>query len=234
MKYLCIALFVGLMSIDGIAGDTLAGFHYLLRNPGLKTAKPPVLILLHGYGSNEEDLYSFADQLPSKYMVFSLRAPQKIADESFKWYSLDIVNGRQKFNFKEEEESRRRLIQFIEKISRKYTIDPAEIYLCGFSQGAIMCYSLALTKPELVAGIAVLSGKLLEEIKPEISHSKKLKSMKIFISHGSLDNVIPVANAREAQTYLKSVHLSPVYKEYNVKHEICLANLRDLIQWLNK
>ena len=54
-----------------------------------------------------------------------------------------------------------------------------------FSQGSIMVYSVGLTVPEKIKGIAIMSGRLLEEVKPIINQKNKLKNLKIFISHGT-------------------------------------------------
>ena len=49
--------------------------HHLVRAPKIILDKNPLLLLLHGYGSNEEDLFSFASELPEEYYVISARAP---------------------------------------------------------------------------------------------------------------------------------------------------------------
>jgi phospholipase/carboxylesterase len=214
------------------AGDTTSVLHYLVREPKIKSAHPPVIILLHGVGSNEEDLFSFANHLPEKYLVISARAPISLGGNSYAWYHLDFSTGKPVYNFKEEETSRATLIKFISQVKEKYSADPNEIYLCGFSQGAIMSYSIALTRPDLVKGIAVMSGRLLEEIKPFITAKDKLQKLKVFISHGVKDNVLPVQNAREAAVFLKTLNINFSYKEYPEEHTIRNEMFTDLLKWL--
>ena len=148
--------------------------YYLIREPKIKSEKPPVIILLHGFGSNEEDLFSFANQLPDKFLVISARAPITISPGSYTWYEVEFSTGKPSYKFEQEEVARKKLIQFIEQVKEKYSPGCKEIYLIGFSQGAIMSYSLGLTKPDLVTGIAVMSGRLLEEIKPKVASKEKL------------------------------------------------------------
>jgi phospholipase/carboxylesterase len=214
------------------AGDTTSVLHYLVREPKIKTPHPPIVILLHGVGSNEEDLFSFANHLPEKYLVISARAPISLGGNSYAWYHLDFSTGKPVFNFEEEESSRATLIKFISQVKEKYSADTNEIYLCGFSQGAIMSYSIALTRPDLVKGIAVMSGRLLEEIKPFIATKDKLQKLKIFISHGTKDNVLPVQNAREAAAFLKTLNINFSYKEYPEEHTISNDMFIDLLRWL--
>jgi len=208
--------------------------HYLVREPKIKSGKPPVLILLHGVGSNEEDLFSFADQLPGKFLVISARAPNTLGKGSYAWYPVDFTATKPVINFEEEEKSRNILIKFVHQVKEKFVVDEKQVYLCGFSQGAIMSYSVALTHPELIAGIAVMSGRLLEEIKPLIASKDKLQSLRIFISHGTNDNTLQIHYARESVAFLKSLNLNPEYKEYIESHGINMDMLTDLIQWLNK
>ena len=56
---------------------------YLIREPQFKTFKSPLLILLHGFGSNESDLHSFANYLPENHFIVSIRAPFKLHNGGF-------------------------------------------------------------------------------------------------------------------------------------------------------
>jgi len=84
----------------------------------------------------------------------------------------------------------------------------------------------------LIKGIAVMSGRLLKEIRPFIASTDKLNSLEIFISHGIADNVLNIEYAREALAYLKTLGLAPTYKEYEGRHSISNEMLVDLIGWL--
>lgn len=206
--------------------------HYLVRQPVIASAKPPVLIMLHGVGSNEADLFSFADRIPGEYLVISARAPNTLGPDSYAWYQVDFSTGKPVFNQEQAEQSRIKLISFIEELGKEHPFDPARVYLCGFSQGAIMAYSVALTRPDLVRGIAAMSGRLLEEVKPLVKPSRALKQLSVFISHGTQDGTLPVRYASEAEAYLRSIGISPTLKTYNDGHAINAAMLADLLVWL--
>lgn len=126
------------------------------------------------------------------------------------------------------------IIEFINTLKNKHAFNEKRVYLCGFSQGSIMAYSVGLTVPEKIKGIAIMSGRLLEEVKPMIASKEKLKKLKIFISHGTNDNVINVSEARQAQTYLKQLGLNPTYKEYPEAHTISNTMFVDMLMWLKK
>ncbi|WP_435354281.1 alpha/beta hydrolase [Emticicia sp. SJ17W-69] len=205
---------------------------YLIREPKVKSAHPSLLILLHGVGGNQADLFSFANQLPDKYLVISAQAPILLGENRFAWYQVDFSTGKPVFNFEQEEKSRKIIIDFIEALKEKYGVDSHEIYLCGFSQGAIMSYSVALTRPDLVKGIAIMSGRLLEEIKPQIVPKEKLSHLKIYISHGSSDNTLPIQYAISANAFLQTVGCTPIFNQYNAGHSINNEMLNDLLNWL--
>src|SRR5690606_18919359 len=64
--------------------------YHLVREPKVKKEKNPLLLLLHGYGSNDADLFSFASELPDEYYVISARAPYDLMYGSYAWYAIDF------------------------------------------------------------------------------------------------------------------------------------------------
>ncbi len=219
------------MTSTAKAGGNPLELHYLVREPVVKTSQTPVLILLHGLGSNEQDLFSLANWLPDDFLIISARAPIRLGENSFAWYQVDFSTGKPVFNIEQEKSSREVLTKFIGQIKEKYAVS-GKIYLGGFSQGAIMSYSIGLTRPDLVNGIAVMSGRLLEEIKPAIASSDKLKTLKVFISHGTNDQVLGIQYARTSLAHLKTLSIEPTYKEYQEAHTINKDMLIDLVNWL--
>lgn len=232
MKAFTILLLLAMTMSCCMANDTTLALKYLVREPKIKSDSPPVLILLHGVGSNEADLFSLANQLPDKYLVISARAPIELGNNRFAWYEVDLSTGKPVYNPEQAEKSRNTIIQFVGQIKEKYKTN--DVYLCGFSQGAIMSYSVALTRPDLIKGIAAISGRVIEEVKSKIANSKDLKNLNILILHGNNDRVLPVQYATTAETYIRSLGITPQLHQYEAGHEINRAMLADLINWLNQ
>lgn len=207
--------------------------YYLVRKPSIESIKPPLLVLLHGVGSNEQDLFSFADKLPGKYLIVSVRAPYVLGTNRFAWYEVDLSKGAPIINAEQAEQSRKTIIHFLDQLKTNYPYDESSVYLCGFSQGAIMSYSLGLTRPDLIHGIAIMSGRILSEIKPIIKKQDQLKDLKVFISHGTNDLVLNNQYAVDAKHYLNSIGIVPNNHEYDAGHTINDVMLNDLILWLN-
>lgn len=113
-------------------------------------------------------------------------------------YDVDFSTGRPVYNTKQELSSRQAIATFIKLVKEKYNLD--EMYLGGFSQGAIMSYSIGLLYPNELNGIIAFSGRLLEEIKPLVKKDDCLQK-KIFIAHGVQDKTLPVHYSKEAKDY---------------------------------
>lgn len=229
MIFLLTGILTILMSISTANKPSLT---YLVREPKVRLDKPPLLILLHGVGSNEKDLFSFAPHLPDTFLVISARAPIVLGPSSFAWYQVDFSSGKPVYNQVQERKSRETILTFIEELKEHHSFDKNEVYMVGFSQGAIMSYSVALTHPEKIKGIGILSGRLLEEIKP-IVNKDHLNTLNVFISHGIQDQVLTIAYADDAASYLKSLGVNASFKKYDVGHGINQEMLTDLVTWMS-
>lgn len=203
---------------------------YLIREPKIKTDKRKGIILLHGVGSNEKDLFSLAEHLPDDFYVISARGPFVLGGDRYAWYNVDFSTGKPVYDAKQEKVSREIISTFIGQIKQHYLLD--DVYLGGFSQGAIMSYSIGLTQPKSVRGIVALSGRLLTEIQPLVKKSDDLSKLSVLVAHGTQDRTLGIAYAREANTYLKELGVDLTYTEYENAHQISESVLKDLHQWL--
>lgn len=204
---------------------------YLVREPKVKSGKKKAIILLHGVGSNENDLFSLANQLPDEFLVISPRGQFTLGAGRYAWYNVDFSTGKPVFNADQELSSREVITKFVKQIKQKYDVE--ELYLGGFSQGAIMSYSIGLTNPIEVKGIIALSGRLLEEIRPIVAKNNDVQHLKVFVAHGVYDNTLPIHYAREAKTYLQKLKVQLSYLEYDIGHQIIQATMKDLVSWLS-
>src|SRR5215216_7137588 len=147
---------------------------HLFQPPHRPVDHPPLLLLLHGYGSNERDLVGLAPYLDPRFQIVSARAPHSLMPDGYSWFEIGWTATDITINFQQAEQSRALLIGFIAEVLAAYGGDPAQVYLLGFSQGAIMSASVALTEPELVAGTVLMSGRIPEQIRPQIAATERL------------------------------------------------------------
>ncbi|MFH0992134.1 MAG: alpha/beta fold hydrolase [bacterium] len=188
----------------------------------------PVLILLHGRGANEDDLLGLAEYFDPRFFTISVRAPYEFDFSGYTWYDLIQVGSPDKKQF---QESYRRLLQLIDDIKLNYPVDPKNIFLFGFSMGAIMSLAVALTKPRLVQGVIAHSGYVPEDAGLEFKQHDAL-SASILMIHGTFDPVIPVDLARRAEIVLPPLKANYSYREYPIAHHISEESLSDCAAWL--
>lgn len=208
---------------------------YKIREPKIKLDKNPLLLLLHGYGSNEEDLFSFATELPDEYYIISARAPYDMQYGAYAWYAINFDADENKFSDHEQAKVSRDLIAgFIDELIQNYPIDTDKVSLIGFSQGAILSYAVALSYPEKVQKVVAMSGYLNLEIVHEDYLKNNFTNLKIFASHGTVDQVIPVEWARKTPAILENLGINITYKEYPIGHGVSPQNFYDFKNWLQE
>jgi phospholipase/carboxylesterase len=205
--------------------------HYIVREPLVKTENPPLLILLHGYGSNEQDLFSFAEELPKELLIVSAQAPYEMGYGGYAWYAInfDDVNG--KFSdLKQAKTSIDKIALFIDEIKTKYNTNADKTFLLGFSQGAILSYSLSFIYPNKVNYVIALSGYINDKMIPK-QISKNIKT-DYYCSHGTVDQVLPVDWARKSKPFLDNLGLQNEYSEYPVGHGVAPQNFYSFKSWI--
>ena len=206
---------------------------YLIREPKIILDKNPVLLLLHGYGSNEEDLFSFANELPENYYIISARAPYSLGYGSYAWYAINFDADQNKFSdVTQATTSRDLILTFITELLQSYPIDSAQITLVGFSQGAILSYAIGISYPEKIKQLVALSGYINADIFTKGYQNNNFNNLSIFASHGTVDQVIPVAWARQSKPFLDQLSIKNEYREYPVGHGVAPQNFFDFKKWL--
>ena len=208
---------------------------HLIRKPKVASEKAPLAILLHGYGSNEEDLFGFADELPEELLIISVRAPLPLQPYGHAWYAIYWDNSTGKFSDDEQAKTSRDTIsKFIDEAVAAYPVDKDNVTLIGFSQGTILSLAVALSYPEKVKNVIGLSGYINPAILKEGFQSKDLSKLSVYSSHGTSDQVIPVAWARKTKPFLDSLGIENSYSEFPVGHGVAPQNFMELKRWLKE
>jgi phospholipase/carboxylesterase len=193
---------------------------------------PPLLILLHGVGSNEQDLISLAPLLDPRFHIVSLRAPYELGPGSCAWFHVLFTPQGPRHDAREAEVSRELLIDTIPGLVAATGTDPEQVYLMGFSQGAIMSLYLGLTLPELVAGVVAMSGRVIPEAIERLATPRELAGLPALVIHGTADAVLPVDHGRATREALAGLPIDFTYREYPMGHEISPESLADIVAWL--
>lgn len=208
--------------------------HHVTRPSSLKE-NAPLIIMCHGYGSDENDLFSFAQELPEELFIISVRAPYPMQPYGNAWYAINFDAQQNKWNDVDQAvASRDKISNFIDEACAEYPVDPNNVTLLGFSQGTILSYAVALTYPEKVKNIIALSGYVSEDMLPNDVTEKDYSHLDFYCSHGSVDQVIPVDWARKAPKFLDNLNIKHTYSEFPVGHGVAPQNFYELRSWLEK
>jgi phospholipase/carboxylesterase len=152
----------------------------------------------------------------------------------YAWFHVELDPVGPRINAQEAEHSRTTLVHFIDEAIAAYNTDPSRTYLLGFSQGAIMSLSLALTRPENLAGVVAMSGRVLPEVLPKIAPAEAMRGLPILVVHGTEDVVLPIHHGRAARDRLSSLRVALTYREYSMGHYVSEESLADVTAWLRQ
>ncbi len=210
--------------------------YHIIREPLVSKNKPaPLLIMLHGYGSDENDLFSFAGELPPELFIISAKAPYPLPPYGNAWYAIHWDSDDGKFSDDiQAKESRDKIAGFIDEAVKAYPVDKENITLLGFSQGTILGFAVALSYPEKVKNIIALSGYINEDILEKNYEKNDFSYLSFYSSHGSEDQVIPVGWARKTKPLLDKLQIENIYAEFPVGHGVAPQNFMQLKEWLKK
>jgi len=207
-------------------------FEFNFRDSNNSDELSPLVIMLHGYGSNEDDLFSFANYIPGHYKIVSLRAPYSLPYGGYSWYDINFDETMNiKIGIEQAKSSISKIKDFVKnQLPQKYSFDTEKICLIGFSQGTALSYALSLNNPDLFKNVVALSGMISMKLIDQ--DDKDYSNLNYFCSHGLQDQVIPVNYSRESIEWLKSKKISHVYKEYETAHNVSQENFFDFLEWM--
>ncbi|MDQ6598502.1 esterase [Bacillus salipaludis] len=202
---------------------------YELRRP--KQTDPnkiyPALFVMHGIGSNEQNMLSLVEGLEEKFFIFSVRGHLTQPPG----YAFFTIEGYGKPHRSVFDEGIRKLTSFIDYASEQYPIDPNQLYLLGFSQGAIVSMTLGLTLGNRIKGIIALSGYIPGFVKEEYD-IKPVNDLSLFISHGDMDQVLPYEWGVANDEYFRELGADVTFKTYHEGHTVSLMNQQDFMEWI--
>jgi phospholipase/carboxylesterase len=210
--------------------SAVPGLRALSRPPAAPATGPhPLLVLLHGYGSDEQDLLGLGPYLDPRFQLVSLRAPQALELGGYAWFAVQFTPFGLVLDHDQAQVSRLALEGWLE--AQVSSQEVGRVFLLGFSQGAGMALGLALHRPDLVAGVVFLSGLVVPQMIPQ-GGPEKLRSLGVLMTHGLDDPLIPIEQGRSSRALLEQLPVRLRYREYEMGHEISEECLAEVQEWL--
>ncbi|HYD52130.1 MAG TPA: hypothetical protein VEA99_05865 [Gemmatimonadaceae bacterium] len=196
--------------------------------------RPPLVLLMHGVGSNEASMSQLAPAFDPRFVVVSARSPLLLGPSAFGWFHVTFTAQGPVIVPEEAQAGWRLVARFIDEAVAEYGADPARVFVGGFSQGAIMALATLLTAPDKVAGAVAMSGRLLPEVLPHAAAADALRDKPVLIVHGTDDQKLGIHLARWAREQLERVPLALTYRELPMGHTITADSLGVVAAWLDE
>jgi phospholipase/carboxylesterase len=194
------------------------------RAPGLDRT----LVLLHGYGADENDLLPLVHELDPRLRAVSLQGPIALGGPMRAWFNLAQDARGISFDPEEARTALGAALEAVEEIARR---SPRPVLL-GFSQGAAIALGIALMRPELAAGVVSLSG-VPPALEPrDLAADEKLRGFPVFAAHGLHDPLLPIELGRTVRDELIRLGLEVTWREYEMGHMVVPREIADAAAWL--
>jgi phospholipase/carboxylesterase len=191
------------------------------------------LVLFHGRGADEHDLFPLLDLLDPERRLLgaTARGPLSLPPGGAHWYVVRRVGYPDPETF---QSTYPQLASWLDELLAEHGIPHERAVLGGFSQGSVMAYALGLGagRPR-PAGIMDLSG-FIPEVDGFQLNLGNAAGLPVAIGHGTHDPVIPVEFGRDARDRLMEAGAAVTYRESPMPHTIDPGFMRELPGWLSE
>ena len=196
----------------------------LVRWSGEPSRDRTLLVLLHGRGSNEGDLFELAPFLPSEVVVASLRAPIR-EGPGYAWYPLHRESGA-RAQADEVQAAVAAVLEWLDGLP-----EVAAVGLLGFSQGGAISLQMLRAQPRRFSFVVQLSGFLLEG---DRGHDADLEVGRppVFWGRGLYDEVISSTRVETTATWLRG-HATLQERTYETGHSVTRDELLDVSRFIS-
>lgn len=195
-----------------------------------------MVVLLHGYGANMDDLLSLGHALDPRLRVVAAQAPVDLAAYGAPggraWFNLFMTPSGIDFDRSEATEAVAAASTFVDEVAAAYDHDPAHLHVLGFSQGAMMAHAMVLARQVPITGAMTCSGRMIESLFEAKTDTDDLEGFPIMVTHGTLDDVIPISSGHAIRDWYAESPAVLTWGEYQMGHGIGPECLADLQGWM--
>lgn len=185
----------------------------------------PLLVLLHGLGSHEGDLFGLVPHLPAAVNIASLRAPLVTPYGGRAWFDIEPQPEGPPLHQPEQIiEAGEAVVEWLDSLDGRFS----QIALLGFSQGAAITLKVASMIPERLACVVALSGLL-----PHTLEDAAQTSLPAFIAVGDFDNLITAERSQKFVEWAET-HLDATVRRYPMAHQVIAEELADIREFLEQ
>jgi phospholipase/carboxylesterase len=192
-------------------------------------------VLVHGRHGNEDVPWIFARNIPDHWLIVSPRGiefePESAEHETgYSWIEMPEAGWPMLDDFDGAVQA---FSDFINALPDVYDIDPNNVIILGFSQGAATALATAIQHPKICRGIATLVG-FVPDIDADTVQAKPLKDVSVFMAAGDRDERVSVEIAIDSRETVGSAGADVTWNLYQTGHKLNGQGMRDLATWLSK
>lgn len=197
------------------------------------------VIWLHGLGADRYDFLPVAEalqaQLRSTRFVLPQAPTQAVTINGGwampSWYDILAMSPARAINRDQLEASAQQVISLIEA-QRDSGIDPARIFLAGFSQGGAVVLHSAFQRWQGPLGGVLALSTYAPTFSDELQLDPSKQQLPVYCLHGSQDDVVLPSMGRAAHDWLAERGVNVAWQEYPMAHEVLPQEIRDIGLWL--
>ena len=191
-----------------------------------------LVVLLHGVGGNETNLAGLGEAMDPRAACVRPRGPLTYGPGRHAWFDVQFGPSGPVIDAGQAEAGRAQLAALVHSLQGQLGLGRDRTVVAGFSQGGIMSASVGLSRPDLVAGFGILSGRILPELEPHIAPPEALRGLRAFVGHGLEDPTLPPGWADRSDAWLRRLEVPCESRRYDVGHELAEALVVDFKDWL--
>lgn len=204
--------------------EGLVGLRFVHRLAPEQSA--PLVVLVHGRAGDAQVMWTFDRLIPAGSTVVSFEGFLSDTKGGFSWWDVNETDSLEAGILR----ARDRLALALARYIDSKNLSPRRIVALGFSQGAVLLSAALLSGSIKLDGLAILAGV----VSGAGEQGGKVEATEVFISHGTLDEIVPVESARKGAERLRAKGLRVVYLEEAVGHKVGVEGMRALREWLKR
>lgn len=191
----------------------------------------PLVVGLHGFGSNTEDFLGLYGRVESPEFIFAIpEAPYAMSSGRETGYSWSTWSESDSAVYEASLELSSEFVRnVVLELQVRYA--PSSTWLLGFSQGCALAYLAGFSSPNVIDGIIGFGG-YVEDPTPFLEAPAPARELRIFVAHGTGDRIVDLSESRRAFALFDSLGCDAVMVEFDGAHTVQAQTLEEALEWM--
>ena len=198
----------------------------------------PLLVGMHGMGGNADGFIAIYDELEDPQIIYVTPEGQYPLSNNIgpqrHTRSWGITNADKQFTLQADQLVAEYILNTITKVSLDHNV--SDVYLMGFSQGAVFAYTIGIQHSDRIKGVIGFSGYLMDvDGEGSILSQADLdrgKALRLYIAHGIDDAAITIEDARKLKTFFEDQGFELTYQEFEGRHGVKADIFNAAVKWM--